>query len=461
MIAHTDKCDLYPLELKKSKKQVLFLFLIQLWLVGGIVLYLGFDFEYLFFAYLGIIALSIIGLLHFKAPSWIIFGILFLAVLPNYGFFPLRLFDCMLLILMFSLIFTWLMYARSELRIEKVDLYIILYLCTAMVSGFVSRRPITYHFIMVVYGFLTFFGTRTFIKEDKQLKGALFLLQACALLIILQMTSSFMHYHPELITTSFSRRQADVSWGSTNYLAALLVLMLPLALSLFFSVKRIIWKVFSLGLVAGMITSVLWTVSRTGALCLFIILIMFLLSFNKRKAMIVLVGLLMAYYLLNPFIAKVLSRFSSHDVISYFAVIERYDLWKKSWKIFMEHPILGVGMGNAEVVTVLKSRSTNPHNLIFKSLAETGIVGFALLLLILKELIKALFKLRKIVKKTNKDRIIYIGFLATLSVSVFNRTLEVIGDRYEVIFWFIMGLLFFVVERKTSNPSFTLFESSK
>jgi len=461
MIADTGECDFYLFDLKKSKKQILILFLVQLWLISSMVLYIGLDFEYLFLANLGVISLAIITLLHFKAPSRTIFGILFLAVLPNYGFASLRLFDCMLLFLMFSLIFTWLTYRKSELSIEKVDLYIILYLSTTMVSGFVSGRPITYHFVTVVYGFLIFFGTRTFIKGDKPLKVALFLLPAYGLLIILQMTSSFLQYHPTLFTTSFFRTQANVSWGSTNYLSALLVLLLPLVLSLFFTVKEIIWRVFLLGLVAGMIMGVFWTISRTGAICLFFILVIFLFSFHKRKIVVILFGLLLAYSILEPFIGKITHRFSSHDIGSYFSVVERYDLWKKSWEIFKENPIIGVGMGNAEVVTVFKNRSTNPHNLIFKSLADTGIVGFALLLLIFKELLKALFKLGRIVKITNKDRIIYIGFLGTLSISVLNRMLEVIGDRYEVMFWFIMGLLFIMVERKTNHPSFVLFESRK
>lgn len=64
-------------------------------------------------------------------------------------------------------------------------------------------------------------------------------------------------------------------------------------------------------------------------------------------------------------------------------------------------------------------------------------------------------------EKYELNRIIFTGFLTTLSVSVFNRVFEVIGDRYEILFWFIRGLLFLTVESKSNNSSFVLFEARK
>lgn len=460
MVTGIKKYELNALNFDDLKKRLFFFFLVQFLLIGSIILYLGLDSKYLFFINLSFILLAIAILLYLHAPHWIVFCNIILVALPAYLFLSYRSLDWTALALALSLVFCWLIYGKSPLRIQRIDVYIILYLCVITISGLAGGN-LSPDSRIVLYGFITFFAARSFIKNDKQLRAAFFLIPVYGLLLILQMIASFAQHHPELLTFSFSRKEADVSWGSTNYLAALLILVIPLTLSLFFTVKKIRWKILLLALVASMTIGVFWTVSRTGALCLGIIVITLLLNLNRKKLLILLAGLLVTYLLLTPFINKVESRFSSRDVASYFSALERYNLWQGTWEIFKQNPVIGVGMYNAEVRTVLKNRSTDPHNIVLKSLAETGIIGFVLLFLIFRELFKKLFKFRRIVKKTDTDRLIYIGFFITLSVSVFNRMLEVIGDRYEILFWFIVGLLFLMVERKLSNSSFVLFEARK
>lgn len=460
MITDMEKCELCSPDFESLKKQLAFFVLAQFLVIGSIILYLGLDFRYLFLINLSIILLVTAILLYFRAPHWIVFCNIFLIALPDYRFLAFRSIDWIALGLTLSLLFSWIMDGNTQLRVKRIDVYIILYLGVILISGLAGGN-LSPNLRITLFGFMTFFVTRSFIKNDKQLRTAFFLVTIYGLLLILQMASSFAQHHPDLITFSFSRKEADVSWGSTNYLAALLVLSLPLTLSLFLKVKGVMRKVLLLALIISMTIGVFWTVSRTGALCLGIILIAFSLGLNKRKFLVLLIGLLTAYFLLGPFIYKVVSRFSTHDIVSYFSVLERQSLWEGTWKIFKENPIIGVGMYNAEVVTIFKNKSADPHNIVFKSLAETGIVGFVLLFLIFKELFKNIFKLRKMVKRTDSDRVFYIGFLTTLSVSVFNRMFEVIGDRYEILFWFIMGLLFLLVESKSRDSSFVLFEARK
>ena len=409
MVTEINKYNSDSLNFNDLKKQLFYFFLVQFLLIGSVIIYLGFDFEYLFLINLSFILLVAAILLYFQAPHWIVFCNILLVALPAYFFISVRSIDWIALILTLSMVSSWFIYGKSPLHIQRIDVYIILYLCVITISG-LAGGYLSLDSRIVLYGFITFFATRSFIKNDKQLRIAFFLVPVYGLLLILQMTASFAQHHPELLTFSFSRKEADVSWGSTNYLAALLILVLPLTLSLFFTFRKVRWKILLLFFIASMTIGVFWTVSRTGALCLVIIVITLLFSLNKRKALILLAGLLVAYLLMNPFINKVASRFSANDAVSYFSALERYCMWEGSWKIFKQNPIIGVGMYNAEVVTVLRSKSTDPHNIILKSLAETGIVGFVLLLLIFKEVFKKLFKFRKIVKKKNIDRMIYIGF---------------------------------------------------
>ncbi|HVP36193.1 MAG TPA: O-antigen ligase family protein [Terriglobales bacterium] len=460
MVSEINHYELYSLNVKNLKRKLIFFFFVQLLLIGGIILYLGFDSRYLFIISSAIILLVTATLLYVKAPHWIVFCNILLVALPAYRFLSIRSIDWMGLGLTLSVLFSWFLDGNSQFWLKRIDLYIVLYLCLILISGLASGN-LNPNSRITLYGFITFFAARSFIKNNKQLRIAFLLIPIYGLLLILQMAAGFARHHPELLTFSFSRKEADVSWGSTNYLAALLVLVIPLTLSLFFTVRKIRWKILLFALITTMIIGVFWTVSRTGALCLGIIVITWLLNLNKRKVLVLLAVLLMAYLLLIPFINKVESRFSSHDVASYLSALERYNLWEGSWKIFKQNPLIGVGMYNAEVVTFLKSRSTDPHNLVLKSLAETGIIGFILLLLIFQELFRKVFLFRKRIKGTSTDRIIYTGFLATLSVSVFNRMLEVIGDRYEILFWFIMGLLFLMVESKSRDSSVVSIEARK
>lgn len=67
--------------------------------------------------------------------------------------------------------------------------------------------------------------------------------------------------------------------------------------------------------------------------------------------------------------------------------------WAKAWDIFMEHPMLGVGLGGYAAESVWAEAFsgfpkvpeswlfTNSHNLIFQLLAETGGVGFLIVLM--------------------------------------------------------------------------------
>ena len=64
---------------------------------------------------------------------------------------------------------------------------------------------------------------------------------------------------------------------------------------------------------------------------------------------------------------------------------ERFDLWKKAWLIFLDHPILGAGWGSygaeavkLQSVVLLKPDSdqfhSNAHNIILQLLAESGLL---------------------------------------------------------------------------------------
>ena len=54
---------------------------------------------------------------------------------------------------------------------------------------------------------------------------------------------------------------------------------------------------------------------------------------------------------------------------------QRTELWREAWQLFTEHPFLGSGVGGFALRDPIY---VYPHNILLESLAELGIVGFAL-----------------------------------------------------------------------------------
>jgi hypothetical protein len=62
---------------------------------------------------------------------------------------------------------------------------------------------------------------------------------------------------------------------------------------------------------------------------------------------------------------------------------ERLDWWNEAWQSFLDEPLHGTGAGSFQLAHKLRRAQftrpvTEPHNLALQTLAETGIVGFAL-----------------------------------------------------------------------------------
>lgn len=72
------------------------------------------------------------------------------------------------------------------------------------------------------------------------------------------------------------------------------------------------------------------------------------------------------------------------------SVGQRLEMWRAAWKIFIRHPVLGVGTGayqtstqqliHANVIASFVGRYDHPHNDYLNALASSGIVGFLALL---------------------------------------------------------------------------------
>lgn len=133
------------------------------------------------------------------------------------------------------------------------------------------------------------------------------------------------------------------------------------------------------------------TQSRSGFIALFVaVLVALVVCRGRRQA--ILATMLAGVVVLGAFVAVspgILDRTTSGDSTG----TGRTELWKAGLEVTRDHPLAGVGIGNFVVVSkdysqkvgtlefsdVLIEKPVPVHNTIIEALAETGIVGLALL----------------------------------------------------------------------------------
>lgn len=123
---------------------------------------------------------------------------------------------------------------------------------------------------------------------------------------------------------------------------------------------------------------------------------------------------------------------------------ERVLLWDGAWRMFLDHPLVGVGPGSFEETYL--SRYISPqaqlklghaHNNFFHILAENGLLGLLSFLAMFGYFLYYLFK-----QGTEYNNKVALGvFLATISLLLQGLTEFNFGDSAVIrMFWFLLGL---------------------
>jgi UDP-GlcNAc:undecaprenyl-phosphate GlcNAc-1-phosphate transferase len=103
----------------------------------------------------------------------------------------------------------------------------------------------------------------------------------------------------------------------------------------------------------------------------------------------------------------------------------RYDYWRVAWKVWREHPLIGVGAGNYERPYFVDRSTTEdidqPHSLELQTLSELGLVGAALLLMLVAGLAMGVRRMRRDAGRSEASRALLIGALGT-TVAWFTQT---------------------------------------
>jgi len=165
-------------------------------------------------------------------------------------------------------------------------------------------------------------------------------------------------------------------------------------------------KIFSLiGILLALITIIVYQ-SRLAILInlMFIGLYIFGTQKNKKYLLISLISIPLAILfvdLFNQF--TLLNKLTNLETFQH-----RYHLWLAAWEIFLQHPFLGAGSGSFVYLyqSILDSygyiefknqKTPWPHGIFIELLAEQGIIGFSLFVLIIIQNFRNLIQLNTVV----------------------------------------------------------------
>jgi len=239
--------------------------------------------------------------------------------------------------------------------------------------------------------------------------------------------------------------------GGPNELAGLIMGLMPFLIALILSSRSLLIRLVLLACGGIGVAAMVLTGSRASMLALVAMAIYYAL--RSRNKLLSLVGVALLFCTIWLIMPK--------DYQERYVTVKQYaeggelddsnrarlQIWRAGWRMFLDHPILGVGAGQFRVAygTVYSGRAhgpwANPHNLFLQVVCEMGVIGLLAFAYFLSQIIK---RIRSILKlrgkqefKLNYDVAVACSamLLAVLGVSVVGHTL------YRPYFYLLGGLV--------------------
>jgi len=279
------------------------------------------------------------------------------------------------------------------------------------------------------------------------------------------------------ISGDVSTQRTSGPYSNPNAYAQILVVILPLALDRLWQEHKPILRALAAWSAIVVIISILYTYSRNGLLSM--LFAVGLLIAQRRTGFMpwivtIALGLGLFQFLPPTYTERISTLFqftSSSGQITDSSFVGRLSENTAAWKMFLDHPILGVGLGNFRVYYQDYSRAIgldprrtprSPANLYLELLSEQGLIGttvfFALMYIVFKGLRSASNQFGKagLHNEAHMTTALLSGFAGYLFAAI-NK-----NSAYANVFWVLMGIMLAVaqaaqisLDEKTSNAPLT------
>lgn len=193
---------------------------------------------------------------------------------------------------------------------------------------------------------------------------------------------------------------------------------------------------------------VFYTVSRSGMVLIFAAqgMILILQQQIRRKAQILVIFIiaLILLWLFADSIFRIIASIFPTVVHAEDTMGLRYELWKAAWKMWLDHIFRGVGIGQFPVQLKYYNTGSIPnfylmlvtHNTYLQILAETGIVGFLIFILLILFTFKNFFKTKHIADMDSLSlRNTWLIIFIVLLLGGITKS-----DHADKLTWLVMGI---------------------
>ena len=350
-------------------------------------------------------------------------------------------------------------FVKTKFGFSKSDYFGIGFLGIALVSVIVNGAyPRTTGQIWeLLMGYLLYWLLRNTIDSRKRLKTLLWVIVVCNVVVALSVVNAYVTSDPGVTLYRIQGIQQVNTTGIFGAVAILIVLWLYHRPS--DSGPRI--DILKYGLVALFAGAIFLTGNRSGVAALLASLFIIGLFSPKRRGntgVFSAVGLLIVSAVVIASIAPgtinrvinipigILSQSTSVEELD---ILDRVQLTQGAWRMFIANPVFGIGFGGygyqlGKYVPVRVGSTSIAHNIYLSALAETGIFGFVMVLMIFGTYFSQLWKRARsanILIDNKTDSIYLLAIFVGVSVNALMH--GAIIDRLTFI---VFGLIMVVLE---------------
>lgn len=352
---------------------------------------------------------------------------------------PVQLYDVVILGLAALIFFAWVGRTEHPIRLDRVEVaYLIFMACIAItLLGPFDPRHLFVSVWMFGMGLVAFEVARRGamrIGRVDMLWGPLLFAALTAVMLV------SLARHTGSATSLLSKHRTELTnltWGSTNYVAAVLVLLLPGVLLIARDPRASATRhrIGSIGV--AMVLGALALSTSRGGLLLGVVYVLVVNFGSRRGFQAMAAGVLALLVLLfaTPFGALVVARFTNPEEMMSVAI--RFDIWHAAWERGVTHLPFGVGFGQGAMQND-KLGDYDPHDFYLTLFGEGGPLALVLWLGLIVVLWRAAARLRTRVPERAAGEALRDTIALTLLNAAFEPTFS--GHLYYVLFWWMAGI---------------------
>jgi O-antigen ligase len=258
------------------------------------------------------------------------------------------------------------------------------------------------------------------------------------------------------VTTLTSEYRIEGPVGDANYYAQIMLVLIPLAFGRFMHEKKLIMRGLAGWALIVCVFTVLYTYSRGGFLAFLVVGFLILMRQPSRPwssiLLVVVLALLFYQFIPKQYTERVTTLLELVPGASNSTTIDsslqgRSAASIAAWRMFTDHPIFGVGVGNYNTnydkyarQLGLSREALSAHNLYLEVLAERGIFGFLSFFAVIYFTFRVLHKSwlsfykNRLTDLSDMSNSLMIGFVGYLVAATF------LHDAFIRYMWLLVGV---------------------